>query len=104
MARHKTKAQKKKSAQRRQEVGQSTITSHPIDSPEITTPTQVKQSATPVIDRKSDQLSDDAQRILGFPVSLLYRDLLKSAVITAVLLGLLVGIYVYIRYNGVALI
>lgn len=90
MARKKTKAQKKQTAQRRR-----------IEPPVAS----LSQESTKQVDTTtSAQPSFDPVSILGYPIELLYKDLFKSAVITTTVIAFLVGIYLYFRYNGVALV
>lgn len=41
----------------------------------------------------------DTSTLLGYPIKLLYRDLVRSIAITLILVVLLLGIFVYFRYN-----
>ena len=67
---------------------------------------QHRASAPAVTQRKgvdpmdrADAHEIDTTTLLGYPIKLLYRDLFRSIAITLILVVLLLGNFVYFRYN-----
>jgi hypothetical protein len=68
---------------------------HRVNAPAITQ----GQSVDPMDRANLDAHEIDTTTLLGYPIKLLYRDLVRSIAITLILVVLLLGIFVYFRYN-----
>lgn len=81
MARNRTRLAKIKAAARRQSSGPVVI--HSADQHAV-------PSQTPV--QASHNLAQAMQSVFGYPVNLIYRDLLKTVLLTALIIVIIVGI------------
>ncbi len=64
----------------------------------VNVPTTIQTPSIIPMDRASVH-EIDTSTLLGYPIKLLYRDLVRSIAITLILVVLLLGIFVYFRYN-----
>lgn len=101
MAKRRTRKQKQKITQKRREVktaqGISQNTDQLASKTAQTTPTHSKQGLTlPVTQPKK---STAEKSLLRVSAHFLANDMLRSLLITAILVASLIGIYIYLRYN-----
>ncbi len=102
MAKRRTRKQKQKITRKRREVktaqeGISQNTDQFVSKTAQTTPTHSKQGLTlPVTQPKKPTAEKSLLRVSAH---FLANDMLRSLLITAILVASLIGIYIYLRYN-----